>query len=203
MFVEALGWAAAAWGASVALPQVVRLLRTRTTAGVSLISWQLAIGGNIAWTSHGFATGHANVWLPNLIMFCCSVTILLQMRRDRGVPLLSLFGPGLLLGLVTLGIDLTLGPVPFAIAAFLPSAFSQLAQLHDLVVAPNIRGVSLPFLIMNVFNQCLWFGWSMLASEISVTMCASALGAMMTTNMVWALLRRRGVVRARLAMMYA
>jgi hypothetical protein len=25
----------------------------------------------------------------------------------------------------------------------------------------------------------------------------------MTTNMVWALLRRRGVVRARLAMMYA
>lgn len=203
MFVDALGWAAAVFGASVALPQVVRLLRTRTSSGVSLIAWQLTLGANIAWTSHGFLTGHANVWVPNLIMFVCTITILSQIRRDRGIALPVLFGPGLLLGVATLGIDVTFGSIAFAVAAFLPSAFSQLAQLHDLVLAPNIRGISLPFLVMNVINQIFWFSWSVLAGEIAVTLCASSLGVMMTANMVWAMLRRGKFVRARLAMMYA
>lgn len=203
MFVDALGWAAAVFGASVALPQVVRLLRTRTTSGVSQIAWQLMLGTNIAWTSHGVLSGHANVWVPNLVMLCCTVTILSQIRRDRGLSLPALLAPGLLLGLVTVGIDVTLGSVAFALAAFLPSALSQLAQLQGLILAPNIRGVSLPFLVMNVGNQILWFSWSVLVGEIAVTLCASSLGTMMALNMVWAMLRRGKFVRARLSMMYA
>lgn len=203
MLVAAMGWLAAAFAASVALPQVVRLLRTRTTAGVSLISWQLAIGANLAWTGYGFLAGHPNIFVPNMIMLCCSITILLQLRRDRGLSLLRLFVPGMALGAVTLGVEVGLGPIAFAVAAFLPAAVSQLAQLHSLVLSPNIRGVSLPFLIMNVINQILWFSWSALAGEISVVIVASSLGALMAANLVWALLRRRGLVRARLAPMYA
>ncbi|HET9872953.1 MAG TPA: PQ-loop domain-containing transporter [Propionibacteriaceae bacterium] len=203
VFVQALGWAAAICGASVALPQVLRLLGTSTTKGVSLLAWQLAIAANIAWTTHGVLTAHSNVWVPNLILFFCSVLILLQIGRDRRIGLLKLFGPGVLLGVATIGIDLTVGPVAFAVAAFLPSAFAQLAQFQDLVLAPNIRGVSMPFLIMSVINQALWLGWSVLAGEVSIILCAASLGAMMTANLVWALLRSRRLVRARLAMMYA
>lgn len=203
MLVDLLGWAAAACGASVALPQVARLFRTRTTRGVSLVSWQLTIAANIAWTGHGFLTLHPNVWAPNLILFCCSMAILLQIRRDRGTGLLALLGTGIAVGAATIAVELAFGPVAFAIAAFLPSALSQLAQLQGLILNPNISGVSLAFLVVNVVNQAMWLSWSLLAGEISVILCAASLGSLMTVNLVWALLRSRRVVRARLAMMHA
>ena len=133
----------------------------------------------------------------------CSLTILNQLRRDRALSWSVTFGPSLVLGLTTLSLDVLYGPVAFAIAAGLPSVTSQILQFHELVLAPRISGVSLPFLALNTVNQALWLGWGLLAGEQSITMVASAMGILMGINLVWCVLRRTGVVRARLAVLSA
>jgi hypothetical protein len=89
--------------------------------------------------------------------------------------------------------------VVFGIAAVLPSATAQLAQLRELILAPSIPGLSMPFLTMNVANQCLWVSWALLTHERSVTIASLCIGSLMTANLAWAALRRLGVVRAGLA----
>lgn len=199
MFVEILGWTAAVFLAAVALPQVIKLLRTRTVAGISPTAWQIVLGANIAWTAHGLFSDHPNIWVPNLIFLVCSATILTQLARHlrRSVP--RLFLPGVTLGSVAFTLDVTAGPVVFAVAAVLPSATAQLAQLRELILAPSIQGVSMPFLLMNVANQSLWVSWALLTHEKSVTIASLCIGSVMTANLAWAALRRLGVVRARSA----
>lgn len=195
VFVEFLGWVAAASLAAVALPQAIKLLRSKTIAGISPSAWQMMLGVNLAWSAHGLFTHHLNILVPNLIFLGCSTTILTQLARHgvRSVP--RLFLPGVVLGSVTFALDVVAGPVVFALAAIVPSATAQLAQLRELIRAPSIRGVSMPFLIMNVVNQCLWVSWALLAHETSVTLAASCIGSLMTVNLVWATLRRLGAVR--------
>ena len=203
MIVPLLGWAAALLASCVAIPQVLRLFRTRSTAGVSLIAWRLQLAANLAWAMHGVLTGHINIWLPNLIFGTCSVLILIQLGRDRSVSWVPLLGPSVLLALITFGLDFSIGPIAFAIAAGLPSVASQLMQLHELLIAPKITGVSVPFLALNVANQVLWLSWGLLAGEQSITLVAGTLGTLMALNLLWAYLRRSGRVRARLAELWA
>ena len=199
MFVELLGWAAAASLAAVALPQVIKLLRTRAIAGISPSAWQIVLGANLAWSAHGLFTDHPNIWVPNLIFLLCSTTILTQLARHSRRSIPRLFLPGLTLGSVAFALDVAAGPVVFAVAAVIPSATAQLVQLRELIVAPSIHGVSMPFLMLNVTNQCLWVCWALLAAETSVTIASSCIGSLMTANLAWATLRRLGVVRPRSA----
>ena len=203
MHILVLGWAAALLAATVAIPQVVRVLRTGTTAGISVTAWRLTLGANLAWAAHGFLSGHANIWLPNLLFACSSVIILNQLRRDHRLGWLATFGPSALLGALTFVLDLTIGPLGFAVAAALPSVLAQLVQFQELVIAPRIAGVSIPFLALNVVNQTLWLSWAIPAGERSVVGVAGVVGSAMALNLVWAILRRHGVVRARLALMSA
>jgi uncharacterized protein with PQ loop repeat len=203
MLIEALGWAAAAFGSLVALPQVVKLFQTGAAAGVSLMMWQATLGANIAWTVHGLLGGYTNLWLPNVIFFCCSTLILLQIQRDRRLSWWKLLLPGLALGVATVALDVLAGPVAFAVAALLPALLAQVAQLHTLFIRPNVGGVSLGYMAMNVVNQLIWVTWAALAGESSVIMVGSTLGVLMAVNFGWAVLRRLRVVRARLSDLYA
>ena len=203
MLIEALGWAAAAFGSLVALPQVVKLFQTGAAAGVSLMMWQATFGANIAWTVHGVLGGYTNLWLPNVIFFFCSTLILLQIQRDRRLSWWKLLLPGLALGGATVALDLLAGPVAFAVAALLPALLAQVAQLHTLFIRPNVGGVSLGYMAMNVVNQLIWVTWAAFAGEYSVILVGSTLGVLMALNFGWAVLRRLRVVRARLSDLYA
>ena len=203
MLVVALGWAAATLASLVAIPQVIKLLRSGTTAGISLTAWRLMLASNVAWTGHGVVSGHLNIVLPNFLLLLCTLVILLRLRRDRGVSWVATFGPGLVLGLLNLGIDVTFGPVAFAIAAGIPSICAQVIQFRELLLTPRINGISLPFLAMNTCNQAFWFSWAVLVDERSIILASSVMGVLMAVNLTWCLLRRRGVVRARLALMSA
>jgi uncharacterized protein with PQ loop repeat len=203
MFIEALGWAAAAFGSLVALPQVVKLFQTGSAAGVSLAAWQATFGANLAWTVHGILGGYANLWVPNVLFACCSLLILVRMQLDRRIGWGRLVGPALVLGVATIALDLLAGPVAFAVAALLPSLLAQVAQLHALFLKPNLAGVSLGYMAMNVVNQLIWVTWAALEGESSVILVGSTLGVLMVLNLAWATLRRLRVVRARLAEMHA
>ncbi len=78
-----------------------------------------------------------------------------------------------------------------------------MAQLHALFLKPNIGGISLAYMSMNVVNQLIWVTWAALAGESSVIMVGSTLGVLMVANLIWALLRRFKLVRARLAQLHA
>ena len=83
----------------------------------------------------------------------------------------------------TVALDLLAGPVAFAIAALLPALLAQVAQLHALFIKPNIGGVSLPYMAMNVLNQLIWVTWAAFAGESSVIMVGSTLGVLMVANL--------------------
>ena len=187
----------------MALPQVVKLFQTGSAAGVSLTAWQATFGANIAWTVHAVLGGYANLWVPNVLFACCSLLILVRMQRDRRIGWSRLVLPGLALAAITIALDLLAGPVAFAVAALLPSLLAQVAQLHALFLKPNLAGVSLGYMAMNVVNQLIWVTWAALAGESSVILVGSTLGVLMVLNLLWATLRRFRVVRARLAEMHA
>lgn len=203
MFLDLLGWAAALLASCVALPQVIRLFRTRGTGGISVTAWRLTLAANIAWTMHGIQAGNATIIVPNALFMICSLLILSQIARDRSLPWPSVFLPSLGLAALTTTLDFTLGPIAFALAAGLPSVIGQLMQLHELVIAPKIGGLSMPFLLLNTLNQVLWLTWGVLSNEQSVTLVAGAMGFVMALNLTWAWLRRTGRVRARLAALWA
>ena len=160
MIVPILGWAAALLASCVAIPQVLRLFRTRSTAGVSLIAWRLPTGGQ---------PGLGDARCPDRTrQHLAAESDLRHLQRadldpagqgPLGWPGSHCLGPSVLLALITFGLDFSLGPIAFAIAAGLPSVASQLMQLHELLIAPKITGVSVPFLALNVTNQVLWLSW--------------------------------------------
>jgi uncharacterized protein with PQ loop repeat len=199
VYVDILGWIGAVTGALVALPQVVRILRTSATTGISPLTWQLLLGVNLAWMTHGVITHHPNIVVSNTLYALCTLTILILLRRHRGIRRWQLFGPGALIGTLMVAVDVFSGPVAFAVVAFIPAALSQLAQLRSLVVSRSIQGVSLWWLAYCVVNQGIWLTWSVLAHEISVMIVATGLGTLMTLNLILGVLRRLDFVRPRLS----
>jgi uncharacterized protein with PQ loop repeat len=94
LFVDFLGWVGAVAGALVALPQVVRILRTSATTGVSPLTWQLLVGVNLAWMAYGVITHHPNIVVSNTLYALCTSTILILLWRHRGTRLWQLLFPG-------------------------------------------------------------------------------------------------------------
>jgi uncharacterized protein with PQ loop repeat len=199
VFVDILGWIGAVTGALVALPQLVRILRTSATTGVSPLTWQLVLGVNLAWMTHGVITHHPNIVVSNTLYALCTSTILILLWRHRGIRRWRLFVPGSLLATLMVAVDVFSGPVAFAVVAFIPAAVSQLAQMRSLVVSRSVQGVSLWWLAYGVMNQGIWLTWSVLAHEISVMIVASGLGTLMTLNLILCVLRRLNFVRPALS----
>ncbi len=200
MFVDILGWIGAVTGALVALPQVVRILRTSATTGISPLTWRLLIGVNLAWMAHGVITHHPNIVVSNTVYALCTSTILILLWRHRGIRLWQLFVPGILLGALMVAVDVFSGPIAFAVIAFIPAALSQIAQLRSLAVSRSVHGVSLWWLAYCVLNQTIWLTWAVLAHEISVMIVATGLGILMTLNLILGVLRRLNLVRVPLSL---
>jgi uncharacterized protein with PQ loop repeat len=200
VFVDILGWIGAATGSLVALPQVIRILRTGATTGISPLTWRLMVGVNLAWMAHGVISHHPNIVVSNTVYALCTSTILILLWRHRGIRLWQLFIPGILLGALMVAVDAFSGPIAFAVIAFIPAALSQMAQLRSLVVSRSIHGVSLWWLAYCVLNQAIWLSWAVLAHEISLMIVATGLGILMTLNLILAVLRRLNFVRAPLSL---
>jgi uncharacterized protein with PQ loop repeat len=200
VFVDILGWIGAVTGALVALPQVVRILRTSATTGISPLTWRLLVGVNLAWMAHGVITHHPNIVVSNTVYALCTSTILILLWRHRGIRLWQLFVPGILLGALMVAVDAFSGPIAFAVIAFIPAALSQIAQLRSLVVSRSVQGVSLWWLAYCVLNQTIWLSWAVLAHEISLMIVATGLGILMTLNLILGVLRRLNFVRAPLSL---
>ena len=93
--VEILGWTATVVGTVLAMPQLVRLARTRNIEGLSLVGWQTALVLNIAWTVHGITIGQLPQILSSSLALFTTVPILVLMSRELGRKILPTVLPSL------------------------------------------------------------------------------------------------------------
>ncbi len=188
-----VGWAAALVGTMIGLPQMVRLARTRNVEGLSLPAWQLILGLNIGWASHGVILGQLNLILPNLLGLVSTLPILFLMSRELGRFLPVVLLPGILLGAGMIAADVMFGTAVFGMVALWPALFANLGQSIELIRAPRVTGVSPTTLFGNVLNQALWLAWGLMVVDAGTIITATSTLAITAFNMVWWMMRKLGL----------
>lgn len=189
-----VGWLAAGLSCFISAPQLVRILRAGTTSGVSVLSWQLALGGNLTWGLYGITHGNLNQWLPNILLVTITLVILGLFHRHVGTPWLVLLAPGLLIAATTTTLDHTVGTIAYSIAAFLPAATSLVSQLKVTATSADVRGLSVGNQWIGLVNQSAWLVWAALINERSVLLVGSASLLLIVANLSLALLRTSGTM---------
>lgn len=188
-----VGWVAAGVAMLLGVPQIIRLLRTRSTEGLSLLLWQAMLSVNLGWLMHGLWIDAPNMIVTNLVGMSTTVTIQVLIVRARGLRLWAVVLPGLIGAAALVAVDLALGSAAFGIAAVVPALIANAGQTVDLVRSPRVTGVSPLFLFGQVVNQSLWFVWSLMAGDHGTMITAPATGAIALFNVVWWLLRAGGL----------
>lgn len=187
--MDILGWVAASFGMASALPQLFRLLRTRSSAGVSVSLFQLNAGATGAWAMHGVMVGVPQMQYPNLILTVSSLAVVILVLKDRKESLFPTLLVPPLISLALFGIDLWAGALVFGFVVAAPFVVGQVAQLREMIESLDLTGLSLPFLSIAFFVQALWLTWGILYGETSITVCASLLGTLSLVNLVYYLYR--------------
>ncbi|MGC3992906.1 MAG: PQ-loop domain-containing transporter [Propionicimonas sp.] len=191
--VEILGWVAALVGTVLGLPQLIRLARTRSTAGLSLFGWQAILVLNLIWAIHGIKIGQANMIVTNLGGLVTTSIVLYLFTKDLGRRLFPVVLPSLLAVVVLVAIDLGLGSTAFGVASLVPAILANAGQIIEVVRSPSVTGVSPVFLGLGLVNQLLWLSWAVLLNEASSKISSFLLVLMIAFNLTWYLLRRAGL----------
>lgn len=188
-----VGWVAALVGTVLGLPQMIRLARTRNIEGLSLPAWQIILGLNIGWTSHGVILGQLNLILPNVFGLASTLPILYLMSRELDRPLPKVLVPGILLGIGMIATDVIFGTAVYGLVALWPAFFANIGQTLELVRSPRVAGVSPFFLIAGVLNQALWLWWGILVNDAGTMITATTTLGITGFNLVWWLMRQLGL----------
>lgn len=197
--LEIWGWACAVVGAVFSVPQVLRLLRSGTSAGLSLRAWQLNTAVALGWTLHGIRAGYWNMFASNAVIAVLSLLTIAMIRRDRALSLrtawlLPAAATGVLFGMEYLTTPLLLGVV-----VLLPQLFAQGSQSAELIREPDLSGVSTTFIALNALLPAMWFVWGLGAGDASVLLTAGAMTLITAFNLGWLLARNLRLVAPRTA----
>lgn len=190
---EIVGWAGALTAISIGIPQVVRLIRTRSTAGVSLVTWQAVLALNIGWGVHGLLLDALNMVVSNAFSVIASLMVLGLIRRERHRGPLSLLMPSGMIAAVMIAVDLALGSTWFGAVAVVVSLVANAGQGISLVRSVSIAGVAPGFLVAQLLNQLLWLAWALLVADSGTLISSASTGLVASFNLVWWLLRRFGM----------
>lgn len=180
-------------GIAYGVPQVVRVLRMRTAAGVSLLAWQLLGATTAAWTVHGFVEHSPAIVVSNGMGVLTSVLLIASMIRERRPRLLPTLALPLLLFAGLLAVRFGAGPVPFGLVIMAPQLLSSSGQLIELIRAEDVRGVSPVFLWIGVGLQALWLVYGLVLPDPAITISAASSGLLALLNLGWYMARRAGL----------
>jgi uncharacterized protein with PQ loop repeat len=196
--VEVFGWLCGAVGLAAYLPQLLKLLRTRQAAGLSVLSWQSMLAGSIAWTNHGLMIGAANQAALNVVIgvpTAMIVAMICQVRRLRAV---RVFGVAVLAGAAVAASDWLLGSAVFGVVVLLLGAGAIGGQTLELVRAPSLDGVAPTFLFGQLAFSCLWALWALWAGDIGTVIAFASNALVLAFNAAWWVHRTVGRTGARL-----
>jgi uncharacterized protein with PQ loop repeat len=191
--VDVVGWLAVGIGMSVAIPQLVRLARTRKVDGLSLTQWRSILAMNIAWAAHGVRLEQFALILTNSIGLVSTLPILYLMARQFRRNLVPLLLPSLVVAAAMITVDHMWGSAAYGVTAITIALISTVGLSTQLVRAPHVVGVSPVFMTMAVVNQAVWVAWGLLVKDVGTVMTASTVCALTGFNLLWYVLRRLGV----------
>lgn len=160
-----------------ALPQLLKIWRTRITSGVSTKLWQLSLMGASAWTAHGFLTDQPAIAWPTAVLFVMQVGILLLVAKHERLAHGPLFLAPPAGGLALTAIDVIFGSFVFGLFAVISPVLGQFAQLMTMRRAADLHGVSKEYLLINFTSNALWFVYGVLAVEWAMRVSAGAQAA--------------------------
>lgn len=191
--VDLLGWVATVLGTVLAIPQLVRLARTRSVEGLSLVGWQTALVLNLIWTSHGISIGQLPQVLSSFLALFTTIPILVLLARELGRPLVRTVLPALAVAAALISVDAFLGSTAFGVAAILPGVAITAAQSVELVRAEHVRGVAPSSLVLGFANLTLWTVWAYLVGDSGTLIAVAITWVVAAFNLVWYVLRRLGL----------
>lgn len=169
------------------VPQIIRLVRTRSVAGVSGPTTWLGFAINVAWASYGIARGLLLVAVLSLAYVAGYVAVgalLVNGGNRRGVGVALAAGAGLAAltlvgGWVALGTALALAVLP----QFLPQAV-------EAWTADDLTGLAPGTYVVGALDGVVWGGFGLLVADgplvlYGVVMCSVA-AAVLVPRYRWA-----------------
>jgi MtN3 and saliva related transmembrane protein len=75
-FVEILGFVASAFSTGSALPQLYKIIKSKSAKDVSISMFVILATGNILWFIYALLIGSMPLLIANVILFTISVTII-------------------------------------------------------------------------------------------------------------------------------
>ena len=190
---EFVGWVGTLTGVVLGLPQLVRLARTRSVDGLSLVAWQAMLAVNIGWAAHAITIGQPPQFVASTLALLTTVPILYLMAQQMGRNFILTLAPGLALAALMIVIDQAFGSAVYGVVAIIPAVLAGAGQSVALVRAEHVRGVSTPFLVLAVVNQFIWVTWAVLVADLGTIIAATTTGAIAVFNLGWYFARRLGM----------
>jgi len=74
--MQVIGFVAAALTTLSFIPQVIQVVKTKDTSGISLVMYSMFVFGVFLWAIHGYLIGDISVLLANLVTFVLASIIL-------------------------------------------------------------------------------------------------------------------------------
>ena len=175
---------------AASVPQVVRIIRARTSAGVSMRLWQLTAATTAAWAAHGFLVGSLQMQIPNVLTASLALGILIFVLRDRKQAIFPQLVIASLIAAALVSIDMWQGALAFGLIVAVPQLFGQASQLRALLNTPDPAGVSAPFLGVFALGQMLWFAYGITFNDWALMVVASSMSVIALINLVVCLIRQ-------------
>lgn len=162
--LELFVFSAIAVGATRSIPQVLRILRSGSTKGISPVGFALTAAGALLWLGWAVAAGVLPLFLPgNLIAVSCAAAVLFVFARRGGrltVALLAAFGYAVFGGLVFL----FFGPLYLSLVAACSNVGFALFGLYAFLRSPDRSGVSPWSWSMVAYAESIWLCWGLVYS---------------------------------------
>ncbi len=190
---DVLGWTATLLQTVLAVPQLVRLVRTRNVEGLSLVGWQTALVLNLAWTWHGLSIDQLPQTLSSALSLFTTIPILVLMTRELGRSLVRTVLPSVAVAASMIAVGVLGGSGAYGLVAILPGIAITAAQTVELVRADHVRGVSPLSLVLGFLNLSLWLVWAVMVDDSGTVIAVGATWVVAAFNMVWYVLRRLGL----------
>lgn len=194
--IEIFGWVAAIIGIVANIPQLTRILRARTSAGVSLLAWQFALATAGAWCVHGYLVGQQQMQWPNLIMALSALVIVVFVVRDRQLSYGKALAFPLILWAALSATNVIFGALVYGIVVAVPQLTGQSSQLRDMIKSPELTGVSGGYLAILLLVQSMWFVFGIYTTDWALITCAGAMVVLCSANLGVYLVRTSRARRA-------
>lgn len=191
--VDLIGWTATVLGATVGLPQLIRLVRTRSVEGVSLVAWQAMLVLGIAYAAHGLSIGQLPQVVSTTVQIVTIVPVLVLMSAQLGRRPVGVLAPAMALAGGLIAVDQFVGATAFGVLAIAPAIVANAGQSVELVRSPDVRGVSIVFTVLAVVNPAIWLVWGAMIQDPGTMISSATAASIAAFNLVWYLARRVGL----------